>query len=37
MTISHSADVNPDALTIDNISLDSFYNYFTKGGETECN
>lgn len=33
----HSADANPDVFTDDNISLDSLYNYFVKGGETECN
>lgn len=28
---------NPDVFTVDNISLDSIYNLFAKGGETECN
>lgn len=32
----HSADANPDVFTVDNISLDSIYNLFAKGGETEC-
>lgn len=37
MTHIHSADADPELFTDDNISLDSFYNYFAKGGETECN